>query len=79
MNQTEFQRTIKPSSQNGRILAALRERAGQWVPMPDLWRASKAMAVHSRVADLRKAGHIIAQQSTRAPDGTCHSCYKLLS
>jgi len=79
MHQTEFKRLrrILPGSQASKILSVLMERRGEWVPMPDLWRASGAFAVHSRVADLRQAGHDVRQQSSVAPDGTCLSRYMI--
>lgn len=64
-------------TQNERVLHCLQEHAPSWVAMPVLWLASGAMAVHSRVADLRKAGHTIEQRSERK-DGVVHSSYRLL-
>lgn len=46
-------------TQSDAILAALTERHGQWVPMPELASRSGAFAVHSRIADLRAAGYRI--------------------
>lgn len=79
MNQVEFtrHRKLRPGSQASKILALLLDRRGQWVPMPDLWRVSGAFAVHSRVADLRKAGHHILQESVIAPNGACLSRYMI--
>lgn len=64
-------------TQNERVLLALQETPGEWVPMPALVRASGAYAVHSRVADLRRAGHRIDHRN-RWNDGTCCSEYRLL-
>lgn len=47
------------------ILQALTARAGEWVPMPLLARCSGAYAVHSRVADLRRAGYLISHRNLR--------------
>lgn len=79
MNQIEFTRLrkIRPGSQASKILAHLAERRGQWVPMPELWRVSGAFAVHSRIADLRKAGHDVRQESIVAANGTCLSRYMI--
>jgi hypothetical protein len=78
MNQAEFHLAAKPATQAQKILDLLALRRGKWVPMTDLWRASGAFAVHSRVSDLRKAGHQIRQQSARRADGTCLSSYMLV-
>lgn len=47
------------SSQTGLVLQRLQERAGQWVPMPELVEFCGGYAVHSRIADLRKLGYAI--------------------
>lgn len=51
-------------TQNQLILAELSKRHGEWVPMPDLAAAAGCYAVHSRIADLRAAGHAIATKLT---------------
>jgi hypothetical protein len=38
------------------ILRELLAHAGEWVPMPQLSRASGAYAVHSRISNLRERG-----------------------
>lgn len=63
-------------SQCARILAALEAVRGVWVTMPDLAAASGAYAVHSRVAELRKRGHVITQRSERH-GRTVRSFYRL--
>lgn len=69
------------STQNDKVLQALASRVGQWVPMPTLAAAMGGYAVHSRIADLRKRGHAIAQKTERVlqSDGTrkAHSFYRL--
>jgi len=75
--QIEFRETNGGASQCERIRAALEARAGEWVPMTDLWRASGAFAVHSRIADLRKRGLVVAHKNERQPDGEVHSFYRL--
>lgn len=65
------------TSQNAAILALLRARAGQWVPMPELAAASGAYAVHSRIADLREDGHEIENQVDRS-ERPCRSSYRLV-
>ncbi len=52
-------------SQCNAILDRLLRSPGQWVPMPELWRASGAMAVHSRIAELRSRGHLIEHRNLR--------------
>lgn len=66
----------KGVSQCAKILYALAAKEGEWVEMPDLWRASGAFAVHSRIADLRKRGLKITQESIWK-EGIVHSRYKL--
>ena len=65
-------------TQEEKILEFLQARAGEFVPMPHLWAISGSMAVHSRVAALRKRGCNISNKIERAPDGTKHSFYALL-
>lgn len=66
------------SSQSSLILEALDKEKGKWVPMPYLARISGAFAVHSRIADLRKDGHLIRQENRRFPGSRqTHSFYKL--
>jgi biotin operon repressor len=64
------------ASQNARILAALEEHRGIWVPMPLLAAESGAFAVHSRIADLRKEGLTIEQRNQRK-GRSIHSSYRL--
>lgn len=52
-------------TQCGAILAYLEAAGGDWVSMPTLAVVSRAYAVHSRVAELRKRGHVIEQRSER--------------
>lgn len=76
MKQTEYKARGDGQSQCNRILRTLLGNAGRWVSMISLWRVSGAMAVHSRIADLRKRGHGITQKSLRV-NGVVHSYYKL--
>jgi hypothetical protein len=46
--------------------------------MPDLVEASKGYAVHSRIAELRRRGHVIENQVERRPDGKRVSRYRLV-
>lgn len=79
-DQAEFAATGRGSSQCEKIADVLRARCGEWVPMPDLWRASGAFAVHSRISDLRKLhGLRIEHRNERQPDGATHSFYRLLT
>jgi hypothetical protein len=68
------------TSQNTRILAELQRCAGQWVPMPSLCRSSGSYNVHSRISDLRRAGHTILQENRRTPGSKLiRSFYQLTS
>lgn len=53
-------------SQARLILRRLRMARGSWVPLAALWRASGSMAVHSRIAELRRHGHAIENQTTNS-------------
>ena len=67
------------SSQADKILAELQRRPGVNVPMPDLARVSGAYAVHSRIAELRKRGHVIKNEIDHDPFGPAkHSYFRLL-
>jgi hypothetical protein len=74
--QTEFTASVNSGSQNGRILAELNRLRGQWVPMPQLVKVSGSYVIHSRVADLRRAGCDI-QQHNVIIQRQCHSYYAL--
>src|SRR5688572_12853666 len=64
------------ASQNARILKSLQDQQGLWVPMPLLAAESGAYAVHSRVSDLRRAGHTIEHENS--PHGrVTHSFYRM--
>ena len=58
----------------GRLLASPNE----WVSVWDLHQASGALAVHSRISDLRKLGYHIDQRN-KHPKGTTaiHSFYRI--
>lgn len=68
-------------SQANRILARLHEvKRGDdngWVSMPVLVKCSGAYAVHSRIAELRERGHLIANRITYARNGVRKSWYRL--
>lgn len=76
MNQQIYQHTESGRSQSERILAHLRLAAG-WVHLPDLVRVSGGYAVHSRIADLRKRGYVIEQESVHRGRAV-HSFYRLI-
>ena len=76
MKQTEYKARGDGQSQCNRILRTLLGNADRWVSMISLWRVSGAMAVHSRISDLRKRGYGITQKSLRV-NGVVHSYYKL--
>jgi hypothetical protein len=54
------------TSQCDLILAALLMQPGQWLPMTYLGRVAGCWAVHSRISDLRRRGHVIDQRNERA-------------
>jgi hypothetical protein len=56
----------------------LRDARGQWVAMPDLVLASDSFNIHSRIADLRKRGHTIEQDS-KVDGRKVKSFYRLVS
>ncbi len=76
MNQTEFAHAGAPS-QCELILERLQQSAGEEVGLPDLYLASGALAVATRISNLRKRGINITQRSERHKDGSIHSFYKL--
>lgn len=52
-------------SQCALILTLLTERAGEWVPMPEIGKCSGASVVHSRIAELRAKGFRIDNRVDR--------------
>lgn len=63
--QQQHARSGDGKSQCQLILGELLQKVGQWVPMPTLVEVSGSYNVHSRISDLRKAGHGIRQRSSR--------------
>ncbi|MDX1951486.1 MAG: helix-turn-helix domain-containing protein [Verrucomicrobiota bacterium] len=76
-DQLEYQASSSGSTQNGRILSLLQSRVGEWFSLMELYQVSRSMAVHSRIHDLRKAGHRIEHQN-KWENRHCHSFYRLL-
>lgn len=64
-------------TQEAIILRTLRAAKGAWVPMPHLVTESGSLAVHSRIAELRKEGHKIENQIQHVDDRR-RSSYRLL-
>lgn len=64
-------------SQCKAILLELVANAGHWVSRPRLARVSGAAAVNSRIAELRRRGHRITNESTLPHNGKVKSRYKL--
>lgn len=78
ISQLEYQATGAGESQETLILAHLQKHLGEWVPMPELYSVSGSMAVHSRIAGLRKLGCNIEHKNERKPGSrTILSFYKL--
>lgn len=65
---------IAGATQAESILAVLQVEG--WVDMPTLALVSGSYNVHSRISDLRKAGHNISQRQTRRGRTIC-SEYRL--
>ena len=55
----------KPHSQNAKVLALLRDNRRRWVPMPAIATLCQTLNVHSRIAELRKAGLFISNKIMR--------------
>ena len=51
-----------PETQCQAILRHLQRHRGNWVPLPDLHAISGALAVPTRVSNLRAAGHNIVNR-----------------
>lgn len=65
-------------SQTDKIVDRLKSANGAWVAMPELWQASGAFAVHSRISEARtKRGLLIDHRNDRV-DGVTHSYYRLV-
>ena len=66
-------------SQCDLILAELQVSRGHWVPMPRLVVCSGSYNVHSRIADLRKRGHVILHENRRKQGSRVVQSYYQLS
>ena len=65
-------------SQANLILLCLKQQMPNEVPMPTLSRISHSFAVHSRIAELRRRGHLIPPARVEQSGHAKHSFYKLL-
>jgi biotin operon repressor len=63
-------------SQAQTILECLQLHRGAWVSMLHLHQQSGSMAVHSRISDLRSAGHDI-EHKNETVERIVHSYYRL--
>lgn len=61
------------TSQSSLILSALRAAKGRRVSLPDLHAVSGALAVATRISNLRAAGHVILNETRNG-----HSEYWLI-
>jgi len=59
------------------VLAKLQEFPNQWVAMPLLAEVSRAFAVHSRIAELRKHHDISHKNETKPGSRARRSFYRL--
>jgi hypothetical protein len=75
--QAEFEIDQAGDTQNARVLAVLTASPGAWVAMPYLVEIGGGYAVHSRISDLRKAGHSIENLVDRSSK-PYKSFYRLL-
>jgi hypothetical protein len=57
-DQKQFETSNAGASQCDAILGVLQERR-DWVSILELHQLTNSMAVHSRIAELRKRGHVI--------------------
>jgi hypothetical protein len=69
-------------NQGSRILDRLVQSPNTWILKGELARIAICLpnedcTVHSRIADLRKEGHVIKNQKLHS-EGVCHSFYKLI-
>ncbi len=67
---------MKPQ-QSAVILSVLLDANGGWVSALALHERSGSLCVHSRIADLRKQGHVI-ENRTRREAGRCISEYRYI-
>lgn len=68
------------TTQNAIILARLQQSPGEWVPMPELCQLAASYNCHTRINDLRDAGHTIENyQETRPGTRTRKSYYRILT
>lgn len=73
----DFRATRSGWTQDRRLTVIFLGRPNQWLPMPWLGEQIGAWAVHSRVADLRKAGMHIEHRSHVNPiSGQRESFYR---
>lgn len=68
---------MNTTTQTAAILRRLTKSAGRWVGLPALHRASGALAVSTRISNLRERGHRIENRTERRPDGSVASFYRL--
>ena len=67
-------------SQNQLILDALQSAHGDWVAMPELAKLSGSLNIHTRINDLRDAGHVIENHKEREVDSPrIKSFYRLVT
>ena len=79
----EFRATPQPGTQNAKLMEFLQANPDVWHPMPRLAQVITptgiGAAVHSRIADLRKAGLVIENRRSKSPTGQCASEYRFVS
>ena len=69
--------TVRPNSQNARILRAL--ASGTWVTVAEIHRRAGTSRLNSRVSELRKQGYQIEHEKLPGKGGSLGHQYRLLN
>lgn len=69
--------SVRPNSQNARILKAL--SSGTWVTVAEIHRRAGTSRLNSRVSDLRKYGYEIEHEAVPGKTGPLGHRYRLLN
>ena len=77
-SQLTFEQALGEDTQCAKILRALHAARGGWVSVWDLHKASNALAVHSRIDDLRHDFGFFIENKTERVGRVKHSWYRLV-
>lgn len=69
--------SVKPGSQNSRILRALAD--GRWRTVAEIHRRAGTSRLNSRVSELRKYGYVIEHETLKGRIGALGHRYRLLN